>query len=286
MIFISFTSHLPANFSILRPPLRLSTTTTTTATTLHFHPYSRHRFLYRAPQLRPLRPSLSPCALRAGAGDLIHDAGATGLVLAGAYALVFIFDNLTQRNLIQQNSNSIGARCFASLVPLVNCLRLVVHGLQLVDDKGLVKSVTREGNPKELLRGPLYYVLILILSALMFWRESPVGVISLAMMCGGDGVADIMGRNFGSTKIPYNPSKSWAGSISMFVFGFLVSVGMLYYYSALGYLELDWAMTVQRVALVSLVATVVESLPITKVIDDNISVPLASMATAFLSFGF
>ena len=129
------------------------------------------------------------------------------------------------------------------------------------------------------------------------------------------GVADIMGRNFGSTKIPYNPSKSWAGSISMFVFGFLVSIGwvssitiylipawrnwhgtdmeiclylyrMLYYYSALGYLELDWALTVQRVALVSLVATLVESLPITNVIDDNISVPLASMVTAFLSFGY
>ena len=61
---------------------------------------------------------------------------------------------------------------------------------------------------------------------------------------------------------------------------------MLYYYSALGYLELDWALTVQRVALVSLVATLVESLPITNVIDDNISVPLASMVTAFLSFGY
>lgn len=40
---------------------------------------------------------------------------------------------------------------------------------------------------RELLRGPLYYVLMLILSALVFWRDSPVGVISLSMMCGGDG---------------------------------------------------------------------------------------------------
>lgn len=40
---------------------------------------------------------------------------------------------------------------------------------------------------RELLRGPLYYVLVLILSAVLFWRESPVGVVSLAMMCGGDG---------------------------------------------------------------------------------------------------
>lgn len=106
---------------------------------------------------------------------------------------------------------------------------------------------------RELLKGPLYYVLILILCALVFWRESPVGVISLAMMCGGDGnnsalnqskihwlicgncnlfrtrcfvgVADIMGRRFGYQKIPYNQQKSWAGTISMFVVGFLTSIG-------------------------------------------------------------
>ena len=39
------------------------------------------------------------------------------------------------------------------------------------------------------------------------------------------GLADIMGRRFGSVKIPYNKQKSWAGSISMFVFGFLISIG-------------------------------------------------------------
>lgn len=61
---------------------------------------------------------------------------------------------------------------------------------------------------------------------------------------------------------------------------------MLYYYSVLGYLELDWVKAVQNVALVSLVATVVESLPIAEVVDDNISVPLVSMAAAFLTFCF
>lgn len=107
------------------------------------------------------------------------------------------------------------------------------------------------------------------------------------MMCGGDGIADIMGRRFGKLKIPYNQQKSWAGSISMFVFGFFVSMGMLYYYSILGYFHMEnWVWTMERVALVSLVATVVESLPVTQVVDDNVSVPLASMLTAILSFGY
>ncbi|XWS66261.1 hypothetical protein CRYUN_Cryun05aG0184300 [Craigia yunnanensis] len=273
----------PPRFFFLSPP---------TTSPLRFHG------LYRVPQ----RATQFPAAATA---SLLQDTAASAAVLTGGYALVFTFDTLTKKELIQQHlsrklvhilsgllfaiswpifSNSLEARYFASLVPLVNCLRLVIHGLSLADDKGLIKSVTREGNPKELLRGPLYYVLILILCALVYWRESPVGVISLAMMCGGDGVADIMGRKFGSSKIPYNKMKSWVGSISMFVFGFFISIGMLYYYSVLGYFQLDWGWTLQRVALVSLVATVVESLPITKLVDDNISVPLATMVAAYLSF--
>nr|GMC53960.1 probable phytol kinase 1, chloroplastic [Ipomoea batatas] len=263
-------------------------------------------------QLQPLRTSRGSVWSAAAFdvmrdyGSAIQDAGAMALTIAGAYALVSTFDGLTQRNLIPQSlsrklvhilsgllfmaswpifSTSKGARYFASIVPILNCLRLLVNGLRFADDEGLVKSVTREGNPEELLRGPLYYVMVLILCALVFWRESPVGVVSLAMMCGGDGVADIIGRRFGLVKIPYNQQKSWAGSISMFVFGFLISLGMLCYFSALGYFQLDWIPTIERVAVVSLVATVVESLPTNGAVDDNISVPLVSMITASLSFG-
>ncbi|XVF75665.1 hypothetical protein PTKIN_Ptkin13bG0205100 [Pterospermum kingtungense] len=207
--------------------------------------YPNPRFFHISPPRSVLqRASEFPTAATA---SLFQDTAASAAVLAGAYALVLTFDTLTEKELIQQSlsrklvhilsgllfavswpifSNSLKARYFASLVPLVNCVRLVIHGLSLAgDDQGLIKSVTREGNPKELLRGPLYYVLVLILCALVFWRESPVGVISLAMMCGGDGVADIMGRKFGSSKIPYNQKKSWVGSISMFVFGFFISMG-------------------------------------------------------------
>ncbi|XP_016647332.1 PREDICTED: probable phytol kinase 1, chloroplastic isoform X2 [Prunus mume] len=248
--------HLPT-FSNVRHHHRLSPTTLLIS---YPHPLPRVQILYRAPHAPP-RPSFSASALRAAADGLLQDAGATAFVLAGAYGLVLCFDNLTQRNLLQQSLS-----------------RKLVHILS-----GLLFMLSWPIF-RELLRGPLYYVLILILCALVFWRESPVGVVSLAMMCGGDGVADIMGRKFGSIKIPYNQKKSWAGSISMFLFGFLISIGMLYYYSFLGYFQLNWVETVEKVALISLVATIVESLPITEVLDDNISVPLVSMAAAYLSF--
>ncbi len=75
----------------------------------------------------------------------------------------------------------------------------------------------------ELLRGPLYYVLVLLGATLVYWRESPVGVAVFSLMCGGDGLADIVGRRLGKThKLPWNASKSWAGSGAMFLGGCLV----------------------------------------------------------------
>ncbi|XP_058182582.1 probable phytol kinase 1, chloroplastic isoform X2 [Rhododendron vialii] len=205
-----------------------------------------HRWSAASPETLHRSFKFRRTAVSLGSGTIVQDAVATVVVMGGAYALVLAFDILTQRDFIEQKlsrklvhilsgllfmacwpifSTSTEARYFASLVPLANCLKLVTYGLSLATDEGLIKSVTREGKPVELLRGPLYYVLILVMCVLIFWRESPVGVISLAMMCGGDGVADIMGRKFGSVKIPYNKNKSWAGSISMFIFGFLISMG-------------------------------------------------------------
>ena len=61
---------------------------------------------------------------------------------------------------------------------------------------------------------------------------------------------------------------------------------MLFYFSMFGYFELDWYLTIGRVALVALVATLVESLPTKGGVNDNISVPMASMLLAYLTFSF
>lgn len=38
------------------------------------------------------------------------------------------------------------------------------------------------------------------------------------MMCGGDGLADIVGRRWGANnRLPWNEAKSWAGSAGMLV---------------------------------------------------------------------
>ncbi|CAN6229990.1 unnamed protein product [Urochloa humidicola] len=237
---------------------------------------------------------------------VLQDGAATLFITAGAYALVRTFDVLTERRLVDKSlsrkivhvlsgvlfmsswplfSNSTEARYFAAVVPFLNSVRLLTYGLRLSTDEALVKSVTREGKPEELLRGPLYYVLVLLFTVLVFWRESPIGVVSLSMMSGGDGFADIVGRRYGSAKLPFNDKKSWVGSIAMFISGFLLSAIMLFYFSSLGCIHVSWEEAFGKLALVALAATAVECIPVTDVVDDNISVPLATMLVASLLFG-
>lgn len=50
-------------------------------------------------------------------------------------------------------------------------------------------SLQRAGRREELLRGPLYYAIAHVAVTLALWRGSPAGVLALAMLCGGDGLA-------------------------------------------------------------------------------------------------
>lgn len=96
----------------------------------------------------------------------------------------------------------------------------------MVSDPGLVKSVSREGDRSELLKGPLYYVIVLITATILCWRQQPAGLVAVSVMCGGDGLADIVGRRLGAgNKLPWNPQKSLAGSLAMFFGGLAMAMG-------------------------------------------------------------
>ncbi|CAI5959490.1 unnamed protein product [Closterium sp. NIES-65] len=86
------------------------------------------------------------------------------------------------------------------------------------------KSMSRSGSKSELLSGPLCYAVTIMLMTVVYWRTSPVGMLALVIMCGGDGVADIVGRRCGSWKLPWNEQKSWAGSAAMLLCGFALSL--------------------------------------------------------------
>ncbi|MEW5305561.1 MAG: hypothetical protein WDW36_008093 [Sanguina aurantia] len=149
-------------------------------------------------------------------------------------------------------------------------------------DTKLVNSVSRFGDKEELLRGPLYYCIVLIAATILCWRDHPAGLVAIAMMCGGDGLADIVGRRLGTIKLPYNRSKSWAGSSAMMVGGVGMSYGLCTLFSSAGYFTCDPATLLPHLTAICLAATVVESLPVNEVVDDNLSVPAVAVALSFL----
>jgi phytol kinase len=59
---------------------------------------------------------------------------------------------------------------------------------------------------------------------------------------------------------------------------------MLFYFSGLGYIHVNWEEALGKLVLVALAATVVECILVTDVVDDSISVPLATMLVASVLF--
>lgn len=170
------------------------------------------------------------------------------------------------------------ARYFAALVPLAITLQFIGIGVGWLEDPDAVQAMTRNGDPKEILKGPLFYGLVFIICTIGFWRTSPVGILALMMMCGGDGLADIVGRRLGVHKLPFNPEKSWAGSAAMFVGSFLFAFSFLSLFNRLNYFHppLAWTGMVAIVAAIALISTLVEALPFRDI--DNLTLTGVAVA--------
>ena len=171
-------------------------------------------------------------------------------------------------------------RFLAALVPGLITLQFAGVGLGIVKDEAAVKAMSRTGDRREILRGPLFYGIVFVLLTLIYWKDSPIGMISLMLMCGGDGLAEILGRKFGRKKLPWASQKSWIGSLGMFLGGWVFSTGILWGYLALGIFPGSLGNYLFALTLIALGGTVIESLPFEDV--DNITVTLIAVALGHL----
>jgi phytol kinase len=146
-----------------------------------------------------------------------------------------------------------------------------------------VAAMSRTGDRKEILRGPLFYGIVFVLLTVLFWRTTPVGIVALMGLCGGDGLADIIGKRYGQNNhLPWSKRKSWAGSAGMLVGGWIFSAVILGIYAATGAFPKTFGQYLGAITIISLAATVVESLPLDDI--DNITVPLTSVLLGLLLF--
>lgn len=166
------------------------------------------------------------------------------------------------------------ARWLAALVPFAITVQFALIGLDVIKDQASVDAMSRTGDPKEILRGPLYYGIMFVALTLIYWRESPIGIIALMMMCGGDGIADIVGRKFASAKLPWSRDKSIAGTVSVFLGGWLMSAVIVFIYVSAGVFPGGFTDYLLPISIIALVGALVESLHYKDI--DNISMTLAS----------
>jgi len=182
----------------------------------------------------------------------------------------------------------------AVIVPLLFVLQFVAIGTGLMKNENFVASMSRSGDPKELLGGTLYYAIVMVLMT-WFWfyvpstgiiNANPTALLIIGCVSGGDGLADIIGRKFGGEKkIGIKGSeKTYIGSIGMLVGSILVSSILVLIFS-LEVSNFNIVTLILPIIVVSIIATVVEA--ISPKGTDNFTVFLAVIFVIFiLEFGF
>lgn len=174
------------------------------------------------------------------------------------------------------------ARYLAALVPLTITLQFILVGTGIIRDEAAVQAMSRTGDRREILRGPLFYGIVFVVLTILYWRNTPIGIVALMLMCGGDGLADVFGRRLRSMRLPWNPDKSLAGSLAMFLGGFLFALVILGIYVLVGVFKEPIPAYLPGLALIAFVGTLVESLPFHDI--DNITVTLAAVILGYIVF--
>jgi dolichol kinase len=173
---------------------------------------------------------------------------------------------------------------WATFVPVVMTVKFALIGLGLLEDKDTVETLSRGGDRRDILRGPLFYGVVFVLSTYFYFKEVR-GVIGLMCLCFGDGSAEIFGRMYGERrKLPWSLLKSWPGLVAFLVASSICSlsmIGVLDYMDADGFQVIPLSQTVPRVIFASVCASLIESISPSDI--DNITVFAAAViADSFL----
>lgn len=179
-------------------------------------------------------------------------------------------------------NNAWYARWLAALIPLAITAQFALVGLGLMKDEASVRGMSRSGDPKEILRGPLYYGIVFVILTILFWKDNPSGIVALMMLCGGDGLAEILGRKYGNSPLPWKRSKTWVGSFGFLAGGWILAVAILAVFLAAGVFSSSLAGVLLPVTLIALASAAVESVSPHDL--DNITVPVVAVVLGLLLF--
>ena len=137
--------------------------------------------------------------------------------------------------------------------------------------------------------GILLYPLSVLMLTLAFPTRLDIAAAAWGILAFGDGFATLVGRSrregtavsaVPSDRIPWNPDKSWAGTIAFVVCGGLAAVALAWWTRPSIAPLPPMAFTIAAPLAAAVIAAFVETIPIR--LDDNISVPLAAAIVLWL----
>jgi phytol kinase len=147
---------------------------------------------------------------------------------------------------------------------------LIQKGLFADANDDAVKTMTRTGDRAELLRGPLYFVIVSIVCATVFYKTF-AGVAAMGFLTFGDGLAPVVGTRIGRLKYQILSPKSLEGTLTMLVAG--VFGAMLFVW-----LVVPQELNVARIVTLGIVATIAEGVSPREL--DNFLIPIAVVGAA------
>ena len=187
-------------------------------------------------------------------------------------------------------SGGIFSRWLAIIVPLIFVLQFVMIGTGKSQNEDFVRSMSRSGDPRELLGGTLYYAFMMVVIGILWFyvppdanlaNATPLALIVFGCLAGGDGFADVIGRKYGGDKKfgIGGAEKTIAGVIGMFIGSFLFSFVLVFLFSieVTAFSVIDLLLPI---IIVSIVATIVEA--ITPKGLDNLTITIAAIIVVLI----
>lgn len=160
--------------------------------------------------------------------------------------------------------NSHWSKYFNIAPAFIWSILLLQKGFFAKPDDEAVKTMTRNNDRKELLKGPFYFTLVMNLMGTLFYNTT-LAVTAMSFLGWGDGTAPVVGKKYGKHKYKLLAEKSIEGSLAFFVFG--LGAGILFSYLVFG------SFRIYQLLITGIVTTIVEALSPKDI--DNILIPLA-----------
>ncbi|WP_455140102.1 diacylglycerol/polyprenol kinase family protein [Candidatus Hodarchaeum mangrovi] len=176
-------------------------------------------------------------------------------------------------------------------VPFLFFCTFLYKGFKGSPDDPDVKTMSRTGDPRELLRGTLYFTIIMIIAG-TFLFGTYVGMLMMAIVGWGDGIAPYFGKRFGKRKYKtLGREKSLEGSFGVFLFSI---IGSLLFLGLLGVLggDVNPDLAVLKdpginlegifivILLLAIITTIVEALSPADI--DNLLIPASTIITLII----